>query len=103
MDEFEISIDHELFRISERYQPDGRLSYDFSWLNGPADGTYGFTIGRRGGEVTQNDRDGASRMPKEALVEQAHSFLKSFYASGGIGQEDFPGHTPAKMRQENGG
>ncbi|WP_104110562.1 hypothetical protein [Arthrobacter sp. N199823] len=103
MDDFEISVDHELFRISERYQPDGRLSYDFSWLNGPVDGTYGFTIGRRGGEAVPNDPDGASRMSREALVEEARFFLDSFYAAGGAGEEDFPGHIPARMRGNSGG
>ncbi|MBG0739345.1 hypothetical protein IV500_08070 [Paeniglutamicibacter antarcticus] len=97
MDEFDISIDYELFRISERYQPDGRLSYDFAWLNGPADGTYGFTIGRSGGEAAPADSDGASRMSREELVEQARSLLDSFYAAGGVGEEDFPDHVPPQF------
>lgn len=103
MDDFEISVDDEMLRISERYQPDGRLSYHYSWINGPADGTYGFTIARRGGEAAPNDPDAASRMPREALVEQARSFLDSFYAAGGIGEEDFPDHIPARMRGTSGG
>lgn len=103
MDDFEISVDHVLFRISERYQPDGWLSYDFSWLNGPADGSYGFTIGRSGGEAAPNDPDSASRMSREALVEQARAFLDSFYAAGGIGEEDFPDHIPARIHGTSGG
>jgi hypothetical protein len=103
MDDFKISVDHELFRISERYQPDGRLSYDFSWLNGPADGTYGFTIGRSGGEAAPNDPDSASRMSREALVEEARSFVESFFAAGGIGEEDFPDHIPARMHGNSDG
>lgn len=103
MDDFEISVDDELLRICERYQPDGRLSYDYAWLNGPADGTYGFTIARCGGEAAPNDPDAASRMSQEALVEEARSFLDSFYAAGGIGEEDFPDHIPARMRGTSGG
>ncbi|MGP5049741.1 hypothetical protein [Glutamicibacter ardleyensis] len=98
MDDFEVSVDHELFRISERYQPDGRLSYDFSWLNGPADGTYGFTIARSVGEAAPNDPDSASRISEEALVEEARVFIDSFYAAGSIGEEDFPDHIPARTR-----
>lgn len=74
MDDFEISVDRELLRVSERYQPDGRLSYDYSWLNGPADGTYGYTFARSGGEAAPNDPDSASRISKEALVEEACLF-----------------------------
>ncbi|SEE31837.1 hypothetical protein SAMN04489740_1117 [Arthrobacter alpinus] len=103
MDVFEISVDDELFRISERYQPDGRLSCDYSWLNGPAVGTYGFTIGRSGGEAAPNDSDGASRMSREALVEEARSFLDSFYAAGGVGEEDFPDHIPTRIHGNIGG
>lgn len=102
MDVFEISVDHELFRISERYQPDGRLSYDFAWLNGPADGTYGFTIALSGGEAAPTDPDGASCICREELFEQARSFLDSFYAVGGIGEVDFPHHVPARIRGSNG-
>ena len=46
MDAFEVFVQGELFRISERTQPDGATSYDFAWLNGPAEGGYGFTVGR---------------------------------------------------------
>ena len=46
MDAFEVFVQGVLFRISERTQPDGATSYDFAWLNGPAEGGYGFTVGR---------------------------------------------------------
>lgn len=46
MEPFEVSVDDELFRISEEVQPGGVRSYDFSWLNGPVGGTYGFTVGQ---------------------------------------------------------
>ncbi|MDN6201262.1 MAG: hypothetical protein L0I99_03550, partial [Micrococcaceae bacterium] len=85
MDNFEVAIDHELFRISERYQPSGSLSYDFAWLNGPAEGTYGFTVG-----ITGTDSNDVSRMSSEELVEEARLFVEAFYGAGGIGAEDFP-------------
>lgn len=45
MDDVEFSIDHELFRVTERRQSSRMMSYDFAWLSGPDDGTYGFTVG----------------------------------------------------------
>ncbi|MDN5742355.1 MAG: hypothetical protein L0J68_02670 [Micrococcaceae bacterium] len=97
MDNFEVAIDHELFRISERYQPSGSLSYDFAWLNGPAEGTYGFTVG-----ITGTDSNDVSRMSSEELVEEARLFVEAFYGAGGIGAEDFPDHVPAKNRGGKG-
>lgn len=93
MDDFEVSIDHELFRISERYQPSGSLSYDFAWLNGPAEGTYGFTVAKTGDP--SNER---SRMSAEEIIEEARLFVEAFYGAGGIGAEDFPDHVPANNR-----
>jgi hypothetical protein len=96
MDDFEVSIDHELFRISERHQPSGNLSYDFAWLNGPAEGTYGFTFAKTGAQ--SND---VLRMSSEELVEEARLFVEAFYGAAGIGGEDFPDHVPAKNRGGN--
>lgn len=96
-------VDHELFRISERYQPDGRVGYDFAWLNGPADGTYGFTIARIKAGVPATDSNSASRMSREQLVEQVRDYLDSFYGVGGIGEEDFPDHVPARIRGDSEG
>ncbi|PCC27034.1 hypothetical protein CIK75_00030 [Glutamicibacter sp. BW78] len=97
MDNLEVSIDHEMFRISERYQPSGSLSYDFAWLNGPGKGTYGFTIGRTGTRSID-----VSRMSSGELVEEARLFVEAFYGVGGIGAEDFPDHVPAKNRGSTG-
>jgi len=79
---FEAVVKGERFRISERTQPGGAMSYDFAWLNGPADGSYGFTVGR------------SAATPKD-LVAEARGFVESFYGPGGIGETDFPDHTPS--------
>nr|WP_208388096.1 hypothetical protein [Microbacterium halimionae] len=88
-----------MFRISERTQPDGAMSYDFVWLNGPAEGTYGFTIGQSFGWTAAGEKDAetrpAPRITVEELVAAAHRFVVSFYEPGGIGETDFPNHTPA--------
>ena len=34
----------ELFRVTERRQSNELMSHDFAWPNGPAGGTYGFTV-----------------------------------------------------------
>jgi hypothetical protein len=86
MDPFEAVIQAEVFRISERTQPDGGLSYDFAWLNGPADGTYGFTMG-------------GSAATAQELVEAAREFVEAFYGPGGIGETDFPTHTGRRPAQ----
>jgi hypothetical protein len=88
MDPFEVVVQGELFRISERTQPDGGTSYDFAWLNGPAGGTYGFTIG------------GSTAAAKE-LVAAARGFVEAFYGPGGIGETDFPDHTPANVQRSD--
>jgi len=89
MDAVEICVDHEIFRVAERRQPDGRLSYDFDWLNGPADGTYGFTASLAGIE---------GAVAEHRLVEEARRFVAAFYAPGGIGESDFPLHKAAQRR-----
>lgn len=87
---FEVVVRGELFRVSERRQPDGALSYDFSWLNGPAGGTYGFTVAPSSGQMTAT-----------ALVMQARQFVDAFYGPGGIGETDFPDHLPAEAEAES--
>ena len=89
MDPVEITIDHELFRVSERREPGARLSYDFAWLNGPADGTYGFTAAL--GDIDPAD-------PLDRLTDEARLFVTAFYGRGGIGETDFPGHVSARER-----
>ena len=91
MDSFEVEIRGELFRISERIQPGGAMSYDLNWLNGPAGGTYGFTVARSSAQITASE-----------LVSEARGFIEAFYGPGGIGETDFPTHTPANAEQNDG-
>lgn len=93
MEAFDVRIDGELFRVSERIQPGGQMSYDFAWLNGPAEGTYGFTVGCA---------PLGARMTREELETAGSNFVESFYQPGGIGEEDFPEHVEAKENQRRG-
>ncbi len=100
MEPFDVIVDDELFRISERYQPSGALSYDFSWLNGPADGTYGFTASRLVASSAGETLTSTPSMTRDELVDEVRSFVKGFYEPGGIG-EDFPDHVSASVRRRN--
>ncbi|WP_181036407.1 hypothetical protein [Arthrobacter sp. B1805] len=40
----EVTVDDEVFRVTERTLPYGALCYDFAWLKGPVEGTYGLTV-----------------------------------------------------------
>jgi hypothetical protein len=84
MDDIEISIDCELFCISERRDPDGLTSYDFTWLNGPNNGTYGFTIGLSGIGRDFTSSHVGSQMAPELLENEARRFLQRFYEANGI-------------------
>lgn len=53
MDDSVLSIDGEAFRVSERRQPTGMVSFDFAWLNGPDSGTYGVMVGLSAGEYSE--------------------------------------------------
>jgi hypothetical protein len=98
MDDLEFSIDDELFRVTERRQSNGMMSYDFAWLNGPDGGTYGFTVGLS----STPGLDPAARMTREQLMDQARGFIEGFYEPGGIGEEDFPDHMPPRAHGESG-
>lgn len=89
MDPHEFTVDGETFHVAERFQADGRMSYDFSWLNGSADGTSGFTVGCS---------PLGARMTREELAEAGRDFASSFYEPGGIGEEDFPEHVARRSR-----
>lgn len=78
--------------MSERTQPDGALNYDLSWLNGPASGTYGFTIGRSAIASDEGSSNVATGMTREELTNAVRGFVESFYEPGGIGSGDFPDH-----------
>jgi hypothetical protein len=84
MDPFEVIVQGEQFRVCERTQPEGGMSYDFAWLNGPAGGTYGFALAPSSGQIAATE-----------LVAQARQFVAAFYGPGGIGETDFPNHIPA--------
>lgn len=101
MEDLELSVDNELFRISERRQPNEMMSYDFAWLNGPNDGTYGFTVGIVAAGSDATGSDAVARMSRERLVDEAWGFVKAFYQPGGIGEQDFPGHVSAQHRESS--
>jgi hypothetical protein len=100
MEPFEVIVDDELFRISERRRPGGALSYDFSWLNGPADGTYGFNASRFIASSADEPLTFVPSMTRDELVAEVRGFVKSFHEPGGVG-EDFPEHVPASSRRRN--
>ncbi|WP_026536031.1 hypothetical protein [Arthrobacter sp. H14] len=100
MESFEVSVNDELFRISERTQPGGSLSYDFAWLNGPADGTYGFTASRLVADSGDDTSGSEVSMTRAELAEEVREFVKRFYEPGGVA-EDFPDHGPARARRLN--
>ncbi|MHA7146293.1 hypothetical protein ACX80U_16410 [Arthrobacter sp. TmT3-37] len=100
MEPFEVIVDGELFRISERRQPSGALNYDISWLNGPADGTYGFNASRFIASSTDEPLTPVLSMTRDELVAEMRSFVRGFYERGGIG-EGFPDHELASSRRRN--
>lgn len=87
MEPFEVVIRGERFRISEQSTGYGTVSCDFDWLNGPLDGTYGFSVGWTTGLPRRKE-----------LVAEARRFVEAFYEPGGIGETDFPGHIPANAQ-----
>ncbi|MFJ6001282.1 hypothetical protein [Arthrobacter sp. NPDC092385] len=98
MDSFDVTVEHGVFRVSERRQSGGALSYDLLWVNGPSGGTYGFTVGRSilgTGGITSDD---AARMTREELVAEVRGFVEHVYEPGGIG-ETWPDHIRARDRQ----
>lgn len=100
MNSFEISVDDEVFLISERIHPGGEVSYDFTWLNGPASGTYGFTVGRA--VATSDDvQEPATLMTRDELAQEVRGFIEGFYEPGGLA-EDFPDHVSARTRRLEG-
>ena len=85
MDPFDVTVEHEVFRVSERRQPGGALSYDFLWINGPVDGTYGFSVRRVTSGTGGITPDDAARMTREELVAEVRGFVEHVYEPGGIG------------------
>lgn len=100
MEPFEVIVDGELFRISERRQPSGELSYDFSWLNGPGVGTYGFNANQFIASSADELLTCVPSMRRDKLVAEVRGFVNGFYEPGGVG-EDFPDHVPASSRGQD--
>lgn len=78
-----VQFDDERFEVHEVAQPNGHHQYQFAWLNGPANGTYGFAIG--GGILA-----------REGLERAAREFVSSFFEPGGVGPSDFPSFVEAR-------
>ena len=74
---------------SERLDPEGQRAYDFSWLNGPNEGSYGFTIG-----MTNAQSHG---LAPAGLEREARAFVLGFFSPGGIGDTDFPEFVAARI------
>lgn len=101
MDDFEFSVYGEHFCVRDGARLQGTGSYNFAWLNGPADGTYGFTVGvTAAGAISPSD-DTQPRMSHDQLIAEARNFIEGFYAPSGIGEEDFPEHVAAQEPDPN--
>ncbi len=79
MKDFELSVDSEQFRVSERLQPNGVMSYDFTWLNGPNDGNCGFTVAVFAAGSAATRSDVVVRMSLDRLTDEARGFVEAFY------------------------
>ncbi len=101
MDDPDLVIGGEVFRISERVEPGGKASYHFAWLNGPADGSYGFSIGFFDVGSESAGSGMLPRMTSGQLATEAQGFVTAFYAPRGIGEEDFPDHHPPQPDDAN--
>lgn len=73
----------ERFEVHESRRTDGSYQYEFAWLNGPADGTYGFAIG-------------GGALGLEELERETRGFVSSFFEPEGIGPSDFPSFVRAR-------
>ncbi|WP_010205537.1 hypothetical protein [Salinibacterium sp. PAMC 21357] len=96
LDDFEFSVFGEQFRVREESHPDRASSYNFAWLNGPAEGTYGFSVGVFAADAASPGNGLHPRMTRDQLMAEARNFIEGFYAPGGIGEEDFPEHVAAQ-------
>jgi hypothetical protein len=93
MEDLELVVDHEVFRVHERRRGRGAPTYDFEWLNGPGDGGYGFSARLAGIDTA---------FPGPQLQVEARRFVEAFYGPGGIGATDFPEHVRARERAHGG-
>lgn len=82
-----IDVGGERFRVDQRVEPDGRWSTDFTWINGPGRGTYGFTVGST---APGGGADAERGMTRAQIEHEAAAFVRAFFEEGGIGPSDFP-------------
>lgn len=85
-----IDVEGDRFSVEVRLGPDGHRVYDFSWINGPREPSYGFTIG---------STSSFSEFSSEELEAKVAAFVGNFYAPGGIGSIDFPEFVASRNRQ----
>lgn len=88
-----VEVGEERFHVDTRVQPDGHRVYDFTWLNGPADPPYGFTVGSTCGFAvgsTAREPDSRSGMTRLEIEQVTAQFVESFFAEDGIGPSGFP-------------
>ncbi|WP_247826834.1 hypothetical protein [Arthrobacter antioxidans] len=85
MKPFEVTVECELFRISERRQPGGALSYDIAWLDGPTERAYVFTVGKFTVGSEGHTSDAEARMTEEELLDEVRGFVLSWRAGEGGG------------------
>ena len=77
-----IEVEGERFTVGTRVQPNGLRVYDFTWLDGPGETSYGFTLGPTS--------PSPSDLSRTELEKHAHLFVRAFFAPDGIGPSDFP-------------
>ena len=82
-----IEVDGERFLAEEAVQPGGNRGYNLTWTNGPDDGTYGFTVAR---VLVGTQAASRTEMTPDELEEEVGRFVRSFFATDGIGPADFP-------------
>lgn len=80
----ELSIKGEIFHISEQLGPAGQTEYHFDWLNGPAEGSFGFSVSRFAAGSESASAQAMPPMTHQQLIAEAEGFIAAFYASGGI-------------------
>lgn len=85
-----IDVEGHHFSVEVRLGPDERRVYDFSWINGPSEPPYGFSIG---------PTSSFSEFSTEELEAKVTAFVHQFYAPGGIGPVDFPEFVASRNRQ----
>jgi hypothetical protein len=79
-----IEVEGERFEVRTRTRR-GHRAYDFTWLNGPADSSYGFTLG-----MTSTGPASPGELSRTEIEDEARLFVRAFFSPDGIGPSDFP-------------